>query len=301
MEQMKAIIHKLLSEKLIIDWLIVHDISKSNIEIFGVEFSFVDGKERRDEAFKTNQGYISLKTPSSITEFTKVVTELTEEFKSNSLALANLFIIISRTSYSGEEKEVLIKKFKKHLGKDICQKVFNLLIASLNSEYYKDSHSFKSPKSTNDWLEILRSAEYMHSISDPLINCLQLVMGERNRNINFEIIENMKPLLRAVLIGQYGFYINISTKKIKLLYRSLEELTFLSACLIDASEANKTSPNWLTENLVKQFVETHWDIIGKGIFVHAFGFSYRNKNRNKLYENLEDLIHAILVKKLLLD
>ena len=218
-----------------------------------------------------------------------------------SLALANLFIVISRASYTGEEKETLIKNFKKHLGKDSCQNIFNLLIDSLNSEYYKENYSFKNPVSTNDWLDIFHSTQYMHNISDPLIKCIQLVRSERSRKVDFELIENMKPLLRAVLVGQYGFDLDISKGKLKLFYEIFEELTFLSACLINDSAPEKTPPNWLTEALIKNFLEIHWNTIGKEIFVHAFGLSYRNKNRNKLYEKLEDLIHSILLKKLLAD
>jgi hypothetical protein len=298
MEKLEAIIQKVISSKSTIDWMIVHEISKSKIEIEGVEFSFVDGKERYNEPFKTNQGYISLNKPSVISEFQKTANELLEEFKSNPIALANLFIVFTRASYKGEDKETLLKNFKKQLGKDACTNVFNLLIASLNNEYYKDNYSIKKPLNTNDWLDIFRSTQYMHGISDPLINCLQLVRNERNRKLDFDLLEKMKPLLRAVLVGQYGFDIQISKSKLKQLYQSEEELIFLSACLIDDSAPDKTPPDWLTETLIERFLEKHWDTIGRQIFVHAFGLSFRNKNDNKLYDRLKDLSHTILLKHL---
>src|SRR5690606_24117002 len=121
--------------------MVVHDISKSKIEFEGVEFSFVDGKERYNEPFKTNQGYISLNKPSVVSDFQRIANELLEEFKSNPIALANLFIIFTRASYKGEDKETLLKIFKKQLGKDVCTNIFNLLISSLNNEYYKDNYS----------------------------------------------------------------------------------------------------------------------------------------------------------------
>jgi len=296
MEKLKEIIQKIISSKSTIDWMVVHDISKSKIEIEGVEFSFVDGKERYDEPFKTNQGYISLKTPSSVSEFEKIANELLEELKSNPIALANLFVLFTRASYKGEDKETLLKKFKKQLGKDVCTNIFNLLIASLNNEYYKDNFSIKKTFNTNDWLDIFRSTQYMHGISDPLINSLQLVRSERNRKLDFDLLEKMKPLLRAVLVGQYGFDLEISKSKLKQLYLSAEELIFLSACLIDDSAPDKTPPDWLTETLIEKFLENHWDTIGKQIFVHTFGLSFRNKNDNKLYERLRDLSHVILLK-----
>jgi hypothetical protein len=298
MKKLKTIIQKVISSKSTIDWMIVHDLSKSKIEIEGVEFSFVDGKERYNEPFKTNQGYISLNKPSVIREFQKIANELLEEYKSNSIALANLFIVFTRTSYKGEDKETLLKNFKKQLGKVLCTNIFNLLIASLNNEYYKDNYSNKKPLNTNGWLDIFRSTQYMHGISDPLINCLQLVRSERNRKLDFDLLEKMKPLLRAVLIGQYGFDLKISKSKLKKLYQSEEELIFLSACLIDDSAPDKSPSDWLTEALIERFLENHWDTIGAQIFVHAFGLSFRNKNDNKLYDHLKDLSHAILLKHL---
>lgn len=301
MEQLKTFIQKIISSKSKVDWLIVHDISKSKVEIEGLEFSFVDGKERYDEPFKTNQGYLSLKTPSAITGFGKISIELLEEFKSNTIALANLFIVLSRASYKGENKETLLKNFKKKLGKDVCTSVFNLLITSLNNEYYKDNYFIKRPQTTNEWLDIFRSTQYMHSISDPLINCLKSVRSERNRKIDFDLLENMKPLLRAVLVGHYGFDLEISKSKLKKLYQNTEELIFLSAYLIDDSAPDKTHPDWLTKTLIERFLENHWEMIGRQIFVHLFGLSFRNKNDNKLYDYLRDLSHAVLLKHLKMD
>ena len=298
MEKLKTIIQKVISSKSAIDWMIVHDISKSKIEIEGVEFSFVDGKERYNEPFKTNQGYISLDKPSVISEFQKIANELLEEFKSNPIVLANLFIVFTRASYEGEDKETLLKNFKKQLGKDTCLNIFNLLITSLNNEYYKDNYSIKKPLNTNDWLDIFRSTQYMHGISDPLINCLQLIRSERNRKLDFDLLEKMKPLLRAVLVGQYGFDLEIPKSKLKQLYQNAEELIFLSACLINDSAPDKTPPDWLTEPLIERFLEKHWDTIGRQIFVHAFGLSFRNKNDNKLYDRTKDLSHTILLKHL---
>jgi hypothetical protein len=138
----------------------------------------------------------------------------------------------------------------------------------------------------------------MHSISDPLLNCLQLVRDERNWKINFDLLEKMNPLLRAVLLGQYGFDLEIPKSKLKKLYKSTEELTFLSACLIDDSGPNKTPPDWLTEVLIEKFLKNHWNTIGRYIFVQIYGLSFRNKNENKLYKRIADLSHVVLLKRM---
>jgi hypothetical protein len=299
MEQLKIILQKILSEKTTIDWLIVHEISKQNIKVDGIEFSFVDGKERLDEPFKTCQGYISLKNDSAIKGFDKIVAELSDYFKDNLTALSNLFIINTRTSYKGEDKEIILKHFKKKIRQICCAEIFANLIDSLNTEYYKDTR-FKSKNnftSLNEWLEIFQSAQYTHSISDPLLDCLFLVREEHCSSINYDLFQDMKPLMRAVLIEQYGFTIEMSDTKLKEIHNNQYELSFLSAYLIDESQV----PNWVSQELISIFINNHWKNIGEQFFIHIFGLSYKNKNQNELNSHLADLMHNILSNKILND
>jgi hypothetical protein len=299
MEELKKIIHKTLSDKSEIDWLIVHTIYKSAPKISGVEFSFVDGKERQDEPFKTNQGYISLKKADNIENFKKIIGELSTEFKTNPISLANLFIISTRASYTGEDDGTLLNVFKENIGQEDCNIVFNLLINSLNTAYHNDKNYVeKQPENTNDWLTLFHSTQYLHGFSDPITNCLQLVRDERNRSLDFDLIQNMKPLLRAVLMGWYGYDLRISQATQDNLYENEKELIFLSACLIDDFSGERDLPNWLNSKLIETFVEKHWAKIGKPIFIHVFGISYRNKQENNLYKKLDELLHEILFKKL---
>lgn len=299
MKKLKLAIHKIISEKSGVDWLIVHDVSKSSLETDDVEFSFVDGKERENEPFKTNQGYISPKTPDAINKFEEMVGELFKEFKSNTVALVNLFILITRASYNGEDKGTLIKNFKKCLLYKTRQALFDILIDSLNSEYYKHNHSVqKRPESTNEWLDLFHSTQYMHGFSDPLMSCLQLVRTVQDHKLSFNLIENMNPLLRSVLMGWYGFGLNVSKEKLDQCSENEGELAFLSACIIHDTSPDKTPPNWLSQNLIEIYIEKYWEKIGEQIFVHVFGLSNYNKNKNKLYEKLEALIHEVLFKKL---
>jgi hypothetical protein len=300
MEELKNIIHKVLSNKSSeIDWLVVHTIHKSAPKITIVEFSFIDGKERQDEPFKTNQGYISLKKAVTIEKFKEIIGELSIEFKANPISLANLFIITTRASYAGEDDGTLLSVFKDNIGKENCNIVFNLLINSLNTEYHNDKRYVdKQPENTNEWLTLFHSTQYLHEFSDPITNCLQLVRDERSRSLEFDLIQNMKPLLRAVLMGWYGYDLTISQATQDKIYENEQELTFLSACLIDDFSGEKVLPDWLNSKLVELFVEKYWAKIGKPVFIHVFGISYRNKQENNLYKKLEELLHEILFKKL---
>jgi hypothetical protein len=299
MENLKTAIINVISSKSSIDWLIVHDISKSYAKINDVEFSFVDGNERQDEPFNTNQGYISLKKDTSIKAFEEISVQLVERFKSEPIALANLFIVFTRTSYTGEDKQTLIKKYKRILGADVCKTVFALLIKSLNVEYYKHYYSsHKKPITLNQWLDLFRSAQYTHGFSDPILSCLQLVRIERNLSIEFEHIEGMAPLLRSVLISFYGCELVIPDAKFKDLINKEDELTFLSAYLLDETGRDAKVPDWLSQHLVELFIDKHWNKIGKDFFVHVFGLSYRNKNQNDLYKKLEEYADMVLSRKL---
>ena len=183
METLKISINEILSQKSTIDWLIIHEISKLNPNVEDLEFSFVDGKERINEPFKTRQGYICLKTHVSITKFERILIELCESIEANSFFFANLYIIITRISYEVEDQDenIFVNKFKENLGEEYCQQIFNLLIESLNLEYYEHSYlSKKERTSISDWLALFNTTQSMsYSSNDPLINCVQLIKDRR--------------------------------------------------------------------------------------------------------------------------
>lgn len=303
METFKISINEILSQKSTIDWLIVHEISISNPNVEDVEFSSVDGKESINEPFKISQGYICLKTHVSITKFERILVELCESVKADSFFFANLYIIITRISYEAEDQaeNILIKKIKDKLGEEVCTSIFNLLINSLNIEYYKHNHiSQKEPTTIDDWLALFQSAQYLSYLpNDPVISCLQLIKRERSNKLDFELIQRMKPLIRsAVLMGWHNFELEVTDEKIKSLCVQEEELIFLSAILLNYSLPDKNPPDWLSESFIEISIEKYWNSTGKQLFVNVFGLSYRNRHQNELYKRLEELIHQILFKKL---
>lgn len=302
MEQLKTTIQHVISESKSINWLIVHAIAKLCPTIENVEFSFVDGKERDDEPFKTNQGYLSLKTPKTIKSFEKIVSELIQLFETDEIALANLHIVVSRTSYSGEDRDILAKNYKNNLKPETLKKIYILLVNSLNEVYHQHNYIARHrPKTTDDWLRLFHSTQYLHVISDPLINCLLLVKKTGERLLDFELIELMHPALRAVLMGWYGYDLCISEEKLDGLLQKKEEAAFLSACLIDDTAPDKKAPEWLSKKVIELFVNDHWINVGHPIFVHVLGLSFRNKNDNELYKRLAELFHIVLSEKLLIE
>lgn len=294
-------IERIIRQQTDVNWLIVHEITRGSETYTDVEFSFVDGKERRDEPFGTNQGYISLKSEVVIDEVKQVILELADVFRKNDIALANLYILTCRLSYSAEDDESILSELVKALDSGIRNPLFEVLLTSLNESYYKEHRLFsESPKSVEDWLSLFNSVDYLHTISNPVPQCLMLIDMGWNKGVDFFWIKKMKPLLRAVLMGQYAYDLTMSDTELTASYESEEDLLFLAACLLDDIGPDKKPLPWLNKNLVTVMMK-RWDLIGKSIFVHVFGISYRNKNSNKAYEQLGNLIHEVLHVRLVAD
>ncbi|RTZ02723.1 hypothetical protein EKL98_12745 [Flavobacterium bomense] len=302
MKKLKSSIQKVVTECTYIDWLILHKIENLTKSTTNVSFSSIDEKEAPSKPFNKNEGYISLKNSKMIKIFNEIILELVNDFANNTIAISNLFIILTRTSYNGENEEILIENFKNKIGKKQSKNIFQFLLASLNEEYFKRRYSKKEfPDNPNEWLQLFQASQYSSQMSDPIIAALQLVKSGTDRKLDFVYIENMTPIIRAVLIGWYAFDIKISKAKMLEVLKNKNELVFLSAYIIDDIGSDKIIPNWLNQNLINKFIEDHWDNIGKHLFIHIFGLSYRNQSQGKWNKKIENFIHKTLYKKIVSD
>ena len=295
MKQLKSIIQDTLSSKKAIDWLILHDIAKCiDTPLADVELSFIDGKERLEEPFKTCQGYISV-VEKSFTAFSQIIHELTTVNQNNIIALSNLFVVITRYGGHYEEQSILENAFKECIGDVKSKMVFTTLIKSLNEEYYKDNNSLHSikPDTLAEWLHLFRSVQYLHSLSDPLVSSLCLVK-EHGRDIDYDLLINMNPLLRAVLVSQYGFTLQLSDDELKYRCNDGYGLSLIMACLLSRADI----PSWLSQELINVCIENFWEKIGKQMFNYTFGLNYRNRNENEVYTKLKDLLHNSIILKM---
>lgn len=295
MQQLKSIIQEVLLSKKTVDWLIMHDIAKHNqLPIAGIKFSLVDGKEQCDKPFATRQGYISIKE-ESFTNFMQIINELAIVNQDDTLLLSNLYLVITRYDGFGEELIILQNAFKECIGSEKCRLVFERLIESLNIEYFKDANTFhkNKPDTLSEWLRLFHSAEYVHNLSDPLLDSLYLVK-EIGNEINYELLIAMNPFLRAVLIGKYGFILQISEDELKKEYDNNYELSFVVACLLNMTQV----PLWLSQEMINICIENHWEKIGRQMFNYIFGINHRNRSDNELYYKLEELLHHTIIEKM---
>jgi len=281
-----------------VNWFIVHDLSKAGLVENEIQFTFVDGKERFDEPFGTNLGYISINEPKSYNEFCEEILNLADVLKDNPVALANIFIILLRLSTNSTGNDIL-ERFKSQIDATTCVKVYDLLVDSLNLSYFSHRNLKQYKYDTlRDWLEVLNGAQYHHGFSDPVTSILILVKDGNGTSLDFAIIRKMAPLLRAHLIGFFGYNIAINNKDLfDIILTDEKEAAFFAGYIIEEKGSNRSAVEWLSENIVRVFIEMYWNNIGKDFFFHVFGLSFRNKGKNQLYKDLESDIHQILLEK----
>jgi uncharacterized membrane protein YgaE (UPF0421/DUF939 family) len=289
---MKDTFLKILKTSSDIDWFITHKLSKE--EFNNIKFSFVDGKERYDNPFKTNLGYISFKQETFLSEYQKTIKDLINELKANNFALANIYILITRTSYKKIGNNILEELFKKVLSEKQIKIIYKLLAKSLNKNYYsqlpKKTDNFES---LNEWLEAFNKTSYLRDFSDTLGSILLLADIESFQKIEYEKIKIFNPLIRSRLISWYGTRIKIDKDELfELVNVNLKDASFFAALLIK----NDCIPKWANEKSLNVFILKYWADIGKDLFLHIFGISYRNKNKS--FSELKTIVHPILFKKL---
>lgn len=299
MKRLKKSINKVIAESETIDWLILHRIAKLSKSTINASFSFLDAKEAPSKSFNKSEGYLSLKGNKIVKEFNQYIIHEIDKYPKNIIALSNLFIFITRLSYNGENREILIEAFKEKIGKKKARDIFDELTKSLNLEYFKHLNvKNEFPDNPDAWLELFQGSQYSHQISDPVVTSLQLITFKTDRELDFKYIENMKPIMRSVLFGFYGFNLKITKSKITSLLENEKELAFLAAYIIDDIGSDKSIPSWLNQKLINKCVENHWENIGKHLFINIYGLSYRNKNRWKWNKRIETLLHKPLYNKI---
>jgi hypothetical protein len=293
MNEFKTLIKGEIDTNQSVNWLIIHQLAVKGATIIDVKFSFVEGKENLYEPFKTNQGHLTLEDKVAYKEFAKLVRELTNEYGDDINALANLYVLINRVSYPHGEKP-LVEIFKKTISNDRTHEVYKYLVEILNDDYYKHHRlGAKETENMEAWLTLFHSAQYRHSIADPLMSVLQLVKP-KGLNLPFSLIRPMNAIMRATLIGWYGYDIGIAAQEMTPIYSDQKELIFLSAYLINIHREEKKIPQWLSSDLVEIFLKREWDKIGRYFLIHNYGMNFRRQQENKVYAKMRRLASKFL-------
>jgi len=289
----------LLESKEEINWLILKDLSKFYSATPDVSLSFFEGGRTFDLPFQEHLGYLNV-TSAGENDFKAGFAEIVAHFKNKTIATANIFILFTRISGSNELLSELLIDFKNIVGQD-CPLIYKSLVASLNGIYFKHHHlSKKTPKTAQDWLDIFRSAEGFSDMGDPVVRIIDLVPNENNRHLDYHWISYMSPLLRATLMGWYNFQLDAdSLELISIINSNESEASYIAATILDDIVPDRIAPVWLTNDIIRIFMWKYWLSIGKDLFIHVYGISYRNKHENQLFKSLKNSLHEILAEILL--
>lgn len=269
-----------------IDWFVIHKLSKSKFD--EIEFSFIDNKEKLDEPFKTNLGYISFNNEDYLDEYIRLIKSIISRQKGNIVALANLYILIFRTSFENAHEHILDSLFKNEIGKTKIRSIFELFITSLNKHYYSHlSDNQINVYTMTGWLELFRITPYTNDISMILFSIIYLVEEKYYEKIEYQKIKNFKPLIKAKFSSIDKIKIS-KNKLLALVDRNQDEASYFSALLIEKDYWH----SWISEDLIRILIKKYWNSIGKEIFYHTFGLGYKN-DKNK-YKRLKKIISKIL-------
>ncbi|SFH37527.1 hypothetical protein [Pedobacter insulae] len=280
------------------DWFILKELDKHYEGNKDLHFSFHDGPRTREYPFQAHQGYLCVEA-SAEKDFRQGFIEFVRLYKGNELALCNIYIVLSQISSNDKFTKSLEDDFKAIIDGE-CETIYNRLIVALNKDYFNHHHYWGSePKTVQDWLDIFRSSQGFHNITDPVIDVKKLVQPNKRLHLAYRHILVMKPLLRATLMGWYNFQLEATTEEVlQAISTSPTEAAFVAASILDDIGPERKAPAWLNREIVEVFVKKYWETIGKALFVHVYGISYRNQNENELFKSLQQLLHEVILERI---
>jgi hypothetical protein len=277
-----------------IDWQIVRHLADSCRPMADVSFSISTVSDRPDRPILPSQGFVRLDSRYDPDIAIAYFVPLVKDHKENVPALGTLFVLLSRLNFDDEQIAEVFSQFAEQVPQPLRLEIYDTLIASLNEIYFSHLRIAKDkPEDTAQWLTIFQSAQYHHSIGDPLWSVLQLMREDDSRIIPFRLIKNMKPLLRAILISYYGMELQLGPTDLATSEAEPAELAFLCAVLLQTYLPEKAPPDWMSRELIIRFL-AHWSTIGQTFFRHVFGLSFRNTYKNPVYQQLSHLLHDII-------
>ncbi|MBK0379307.1 hypothetical protein [Mucilaginibacter segetis] len=297
MEELLLKIEEKLQSAQGVNWLIVHELVNIPVAVNDIKFSFVDGKEDLYEPFKVSPGYVTLNTAEAYQIFSSRLIRWLKTYRKQIPVLAQLYALVSRINHPQEQLS-LQELFKSALPKKWKTELYGYMIATLNGDYFKHLHySLKEITNVEDWLTLIRSAQYRHHIADPLLAVLHLVKIP-GRHLSYSLIEDMAPMLRSTLIGWYGYEIRISVNERAAIYGNPNERMFLTAILLESGNHTDTPPSWLKYPLIEKTLDTDWETVGQYLFPQIYGLNFRKRQQNKVHQAMKKLTGKFLRAKL---
>ncbi len=275
-----------------INWSIVYDLPKEFDAVSGFNVSRFENRGNQT-IFKNRLAYLNLGKVNQ-EEFRLIFEALLVETKNDIVALANLFVIFHSLSTNEDFNRHILLIYKAAIDTR-CEKVYELLIDSLNREYYVNLNDprLENVTSVENWLMAFHSAQYFHNNNDPVISSIRLIQDDTTLDVDYQYLIKMKPILRSIIKGWFNFNI-VSDKDflVSKITSSQCEASFISATLLNDTLPDVSPPKWLDNDIMEILFIKHWPEIGSYIFLFLYGIKYQNSN-HAVHKKLKDGMRAM--------
>lgn len=290
----------------ILKWHIIRDLESQMPPNDSILFSTARKTDYR-YPFDSHLGYLSLKDENKETEdaskkYSDMIIKLVGQFLDNPIVLGNIFIIILRSDFNGDNNKSLIERFVAKIGIEQSVKVFSVINNSLSEMFYRhDNGVIKNPKNLDDWFILFRGVSYLDFRALEYNNIIKLVAEECILDLNLAIM--IPPAILAILIDFYDLKISLDEDVIKDMDDlSKKEITFIVAYIIETLRY-PGALEWFNANVADSLILTHWHHGGKELVNRIFLEKSKQNIKNpfpylsSIYEALANSISENLTEE----
>lgn len=299
MDKQYDFLYRYLENITVLKWDIIHDLKLRMPPTDTISFS-TDRKTDHRYPFDFHLGYLCLKdendeTGDVLNQYSEMLMNLVDRFTGNLIALGNIFIIILRSSFRGDDKGDLIERFKSRIGAEQSVDVFLILNDSLSETLYKNNNNIiKSPQNVEEWIKLFRAASYLDCHALDYNQLLKLISQESI--IDFQWTSKIPPVVLVILIDFYGLKISFTYDIIKKMDCFSEKKIAFTVAYIIESFHHPEALEWFNCDVADSLILTHWDQGGKEL-INRLCLEKTKQQNNKSSTNL-NLIYTALANSI---
>jgi hypothetical protein len=298
MEELLAAIESVISVYTEVDWLIVRKLAEKFPEEPPGRFLFIDREEKFELPFQFSEGYLKIEG-DEYEPFKVLLKELIEKNRDNLTTIANLFVLQNRTGcQTADAEDELESFFKEAVGDQQIPAVFEVLMKSLNQEFFRHTSVDRDPVvDAKDWFFRFRASAMVGRAYEVPVAVTALVSNNIQGGVDFVFVEQMKPSIRALLCEFWGMGISMGQDQVQVVVEKGDELPFLTVYLVERSQYKSPMPDWMTIDFIRQLF-CDWKRTGAFLLEKTLGGYQRVGVVQPGQKQLEDLIRAVVAEKL---
>jgi hypothetical protein len=293
-------IETVVSESAGVDWLIIRKLAEKFPDEPPGRFLFIDKEEKFELPFRFSEGYLTV-DEHECEPFKVLLKELIEKNRDNLTAIANLFILQNRTGYRKADEEELTNFFRDAFGSEQIPMLFEVLIKSLNKEFFGHTTSDRGPVGdAKDWFYRFRASGMAGRAYQVPVSVVALVSNNIQGEVDFAYVSQMKPSIRAVLCESRGMGISMSHEQVQTVLKKGDELPFLTAYLVERGRSRVGMLDWMTIDFIRHLF-FDWKRTGAFLLEKVLGGYQRIGALQPGEEQLKDLVRSVVAEVLVED